>query len=170
MKYFALLILVHFVTATNTQVHERWDVKTLTNGYTPNVLSAKRTSVAIIEKTSKVPVRNTQPRLNFEKRVITIRGKITRLILESDGDYHIEISDGSLGDSTIVCEAVNPQAAVNSTCYTYIRSVRNTVTHLSLNENVEFTGMLFQDKYHNPSPNRIRNFLEIHPILKAKKL
>ncbi len=166
------IFILLFSIPASAQTHERWDVKTITDGFIPNMQTAKKVSVASIARIAKIGVRNTQPRLNFEKRVITITGTITRIKLETDGDYHIEVSDGTLNDSTLVCEAVNPDLPVakKSPMVSKFTSVRTVVSNLKKDDQVIFTGILFQDKYHSPSPNRTRNFLEIHPILKAKKI
>ncbi len=168
------LILVFFLLAWVTgfaQEHERWDVKTLTDGFSPDISSAKRITVAKIESIRKVPVRNNQPRLNMEKQVVTITGTIRRVQLESDGDYHIEVGDGSMQDSTFVCEAVDPTNLVAATSgnLTYFTAVRSVASTLHVGDKVTFSGVIFQDKYHSPSPYRTRNFVEMHPILRAIK-
>lgn len=153
------------------QVHERWDVKTLTDGFDPNMSAISNVTVARIHNRVKIPVRNTQPRLNFERQIVRISGTITRIQHEDDGDYHIEISDGTLGDSTVVCEAVDPSNAVTATS-PYVdkfQQVRNVASSLHVGDKATFTGLLFQDKFHSPSKSRTRNFVEIHPILVATK-
>jgi hypothetical protein len=170
MKTLLLFIFILFASKINyAQVHERWDVKTLTDGFQPTG-PAKKITVAKIEPKPKIGVRNTQPRLNFEKQLITITGTISRIALEADGDYHIEVTDGSVGDSTLVCEAVDPTNSVTaqSPSINDFIAVRKVVQNLKKGNKVRFTGMLFQDKSHSPSPFRIRNFLEIHPIIKAE--
>lgn len=172
MKILFLLIYLSITDLTiYAQVHERWDVKTITDGFQPGDQVIKVT-VAKIESKAKIGVRNTQPRLNFEKQVISVTGTISRKALEADGDFHIEVTDGSIGDSTLVCESVDPEnsAAAQSPVISNFRTVRQIVKNLKVGDKVRFTGMLFQDKYHSPSQFRIRNFLEIHPILKAEVL
>jgi hypothetical protein len=108
--------------------------------------------------------------------VIKITGTVTRIALENgaagDMDYHIEISDGTLDDSTLVCESVDPNdpAVVHSTERDSIQNVRKVVKKLKVGDKVTFTGIEFEDKVHKPSPHRTRNFIEMHPILFARKL
>jgi hypothetical protein len=165
-----LLLLMTFgirITCLAQQEHERWDVKTLTDGFTPNLNSVQKVTVAKIEPKAKIRVRNNQPRLNFEKQVVKISGKISDIKLEDDGDYHIEVTDGTMDDSTMVCEAVDPSnhTTANSPYASKFRTVRAKVSQLHKGDQVTFTGVLFQDKYHSPSTHRTRNFVEMHPIL-----
>jgi hypothetical protein len=180
MKRISILILIVLISLRGyPQKHERWDVKTLTDGFIPDTSHVKKVTVAKIQPIPKVRIRNTQTRLNFEKQVIKITGTITRIQLEKgstakpgDMDYHIEVTDGTMGDSTFVCEAVNPDddGADASPYVSNFKKVRTLAEHLKVGDKVTFTGMLFQDKYHSPSQLRTRNFLEMHPILKAKKI
>lgn len=156
------------------QTHERWDVKTLTDGFAPDTNKVKKVTVAAIEAKHLVKVSNTQPRLKSEKQVVRITGTIKRIAPETgkggDGDYHIEVSDDSM-DSTFVCEAVDPGNAdtKKSPYIDNFKKVRSVAVKLKVGDKVTFTGVLFQDKYHSPSELRTRNFVEMHPILKAKK-
>ncbi|HEY8687693.1 MAG TPA: hypothetical protein VIM07_00545 [Chitinophagaceae bacterium] len=171
MKIIVILFLVIINTPAYSQVHERWDVKTITDNFSPDFNSIRKITVAKIEPKPKIRVQNTQPRLNFEKQMVSISGTVSRIALESDGDYHIEITDGTMGDSSFVCEAVNPSLSVasGSKMVSHFKTVYKTAKNLKVGNNVEFTGILFQDKFHNPSPNRTRNFVEMHPILIAAK-
>lgn len=117
------IILIVFVSLRSyTQVHERWDVKTLNDVFIPDTSKVKKIKVAKIKPIPKVPIRNTQPRMNFEKQVIQITGSISRIQLEKgtaaksgDMDYHIEVTDGTMNDSTMVCQAVDPNDKSAST-------------------------------------------------------
>jgi hypothetical protein len=176
------LVISFFVLAIScfAQKHERWNVKTLSDGFILDLSHPKKVTVASMAAIRRNKgVRNNQPRLNFEKTVIKITGTITRIQLEKgttakpgDMDYHIEISDGTLTDSTLVCEAADPNdvAMANSTEKVRIKKVRDVVKNLKVGDRVVFTGIEFEDKIHSPSPNRTRNFIEMHPILIAKKL
>ena len=176
-EIFAVLIIFGNFLA-NAQTHQRWDVKTLTDGFKPDTTHVKKITVAKIEPIAKVRIKDTQPRLNFEKQVIKITGTVSRIQLEKgtaskpgDMDYHIEVTDDSM-DSTFVCEAVNPndESAKKSNYVTEVKKDRAIAKKLKVGDKVTFIGVLFQDKYHKPSPLRTRNFLEMHPILKAKKV
>src|ERR1035437_9765262 len=149
MKYLLLMFALLLCINVNAQIHERWDVKTITDGFSPNLNSVRRITVAHIATMAKVPIRNTQPRLNFERQVIKITGTITRIKLENgaggDNDYHIEISDGSLGDSTLVCESVDPANSITATSLyvSNFKSVRNVVKNKKVGDRVTFTGVVF---------------------------
>jgi hypothetical protein len=175
MKILTAIILFFFSIYCSAQKHQRWDVKTLSDGFTPNLSHPKKVTVASMAAIVRNKgVKNTQPRLNFEKTVIKITGTVTAIHLEKPGDmdYHIEVTDGTLDDSTLVCESVDPDdgAVAASTVKDRIKEVREVVKSLKLNDKVQFIGIEFEDKVHSPSPNRTRNFIEMHPILKAKKL
>lgn len=171
MKKVITIIFIFINLYSFAQVHERWNVKTVTDGFIPNFNNLKKITVAQIEPKPKIPVRNTQPRLNIEKQMVAISGTVSRVALESDGDYHIEITDNSMADSSFVCEAVNPglPVAATSPMVTKFRSVYTVARKLKVGDTVKFTGLLFQDKYHSPSPHRTRNFVEMHPILMVTK-
>ena len=175
-----IIILFLLLDPCFAQKHQRWDVKTLSDGFTPDLSHAKKVTVASMGAIVRNKgVKNNQPRLNLEKSVIKITGTIARIELEKgttakpgDMDYHIEISDGTLGDSTLVCESVDPDdpAVANSSEKDRIKEVRDVVKTLKVGDKVRFVGIEFEDKIHSPSPHRTRNFIEMHPILKAKKL
>jgi len=172
MKTFIITIFIFLSGACAfAQVHQRWDVKTLTDGFVPDTNNVKKVTVKTIHAKEKTRVKDTQPRLNFETQIVSITGTITTIKLEGDGDYHIEISDNTLGDSTFVCEAVDPANAItlHSAYINDFKRVRIVAETLKVGDKITFTGILFQDKYHKPSPHRTRNFLEMHPILKAEK-
>lgn len=160
-----------FVQISYAQVHERWDVKTLTDGYTPSLANAKQETVKEIRDIEPSPFHINQPRYDFEKSVVTLTGVVKRRVLEADGDYHIEIQDESL-DSTVACEAVDPQNEITKTSSSIdlFKNVRLTATSLKVGDSISITGLLFQDKRHSPSPLRTRNFVEIHPILSLSVL
>ena len=174
-KIITCFLLLLFCASGYAQKHERWDVKTVTDGFKPNFKSKQKVTVNKMHERTKIPVKSAQPRLNFEKKLATITGTVVRIKLESgidgDNDYHIEIADGTLDDSTVVCEAVDPEdsSAATSPMLSRFEKVRKLAKQLKLGDKVTFTGLLFQDKYHSPSQHRTRNFVEIHPILTAKR-
>jgi len=176
MKTFIINSLILLISLCSyAQVHQRWDVKTLTDGFVPDTINVKKVTVKQIQAKPRIKVKNTQARMNSEKKVVRITGTITRIELEAgadgDGDYHIEVTDSTIGDSTFVCEAVDPDNSItkNSPYAGNFIKVRKVVKDLKKGDKVTFTGVLFQDKYHSPSPHRTRNFVEMHPILKARK-
>lgn len=125
-------------------------------------------TVAGLEKRKMVEVSYHTHRLNFEKTIIELHGIITSIREEDDNDIHIELKDNSMGDSTVCCEAVDPNDAIAATSpyLEYFRAVRKTAVQLNRGDKVTIIGVLFEDKYHTPHKYRIRNFLEVHPILK----
>lgn len=152
-----------------SQDHERWPVKVLSDKFIPDTNKSLPITVAEMHTWPRQKVGNTTPRMSTEKQVVTITGTITRMALEADGDYHIEVSDGTLSDSAMVCECVDPTlpVAAKSPFISQFKAVRAVVSKCKVGTKVNFTGVLFQDKFHSPSPKRTRNFIEIHPIIKA---
>ncbi len=152
-----------------TQEHERWDIKTLTDGFKPDMSDPVPESVAVLGKRKIIRVGNNTPRMGLERTIIKVSGTVVGLPAETDGDIHVELKDNS-SDSTIACEAVNPDDSVveRSPYLDKFKIVRAKVAGLKIGDQVTFTGVLFQDKYHNPTKMRIRNFLEVHPILSVQ--
>ncbi|HVA98580.1 MAG TPA: hypothetical protein VNG53_06765 [Bacteroidia bacterium] len=148
------------------QEHERWDVKTLTDGFYPDLSNTSQRSVESLEKIKIIRVGYNTPRMDFEKNIITVSGTIVSMRLEKDGDIHIELMDNSI-DSTIACEAVDPNDDVveKSPFLEKFKIVKEKISNLKKGDQVSITGALFQDKFHKPFKMRIRNFLEVHPIL-----
>jgi hypothetical protein len=162
MKIFAFLFIASVAYA---QEHERWPVKILTDGFIPS----KNWQIFTIDELRmfpKVKVGNTTPRLESEKMRIAVEGIVISKRKEADGDWHIEIRDES-SDSTIVCEAIDPTDSIAFTSPYIVNFVEASAAadRLKVGNRVKIQGIFFQDKYHSPSKYRIRNFLEIHPIL-----
>ena len=115
-------------------------------------------------------------RMETEKQVVEITGTI-KVIKEEKGakgdrDYHIEVTDESM-DSTFVCECVYPKdkVAKKSPYLKNYKAARKVVQKLKVGDKVTFTGVLFQDQKHGKaSKQRTRNYIEMHPILKANKI
>ncbi|MEW6470598.1 MAG: hypothetical protein AB1458_16935 [Bacteroidota bacterium] len=171
-----ILPFLLITVAVAAQVRERWSVKTLTDGFKPDTARIQKVTVKKIQKKKLIKVGDQSPRLKTEKKVVTITGIVKVIKLEKpphgDGDYHIEVTDASM-DSTFVCEAVEPadSTAKNSPYLANYLQVRKVVEKLKVGDKVSFTGVLFQDQKHGlPSKLRTRNYIEMHPILKAKKL
>ena len=127
-------------------------------------------TVADLEKLPLIKVGNQTVRLPSEKVLIQMTGKIIRKSLEADGDYHVEISDVSCKDSTVATEFVSPadKYAKESPYIENFTKVRAFILGKKVGDRITVTGLEFQDKFHSPSPHRIRNFKEIHPVLFAK--
>jgi hypothetical protein len=165
---FTLLLLAGFCVSGYGQTKERWNIKTLTDGFSPASAPIKKTvaDLAILPVTK---VGNQTVRLPKEKSLIEISGVITRIAKEADGDLHIEIK-GNYKDSTLVCEFVDPlnEMAAESPYLKKFIAARRTILGKKIGDSITVTGVLFQDKFHSPSPHRIRNFLEIHPVLECQ--
>lgn len=176
IKNSVALLLILLFSKAYSQTHERWAVKTLTDGFAPDTMHVKQISVNAIHSQKRIRVSDTQARLPSEKQVVTITGTISTIKQEKgkhgDMDYHIEICDGSLGDSTFVCEAVYPNDSITkySPYIVNFNKVHALAKTLVVGDKVSLTGVLYQDQYHKPSNHRSRNFIEMHPILKARKV
>ncbi len=150
MKIFLL-----FITAVLS--HEREPVKNLLDGFIPDTTNVRVYTVKEIASFKRVRVGNSNPRMESEKQVMQLSGTVSRISLETDGDYHIEITDGSLKDSTAVCEVPS--------CF---KSVHKQASVIKKGQKITVTGIKYQDKFHSPSPHRTRNFVEIHPVYKIQ--
>ena len=168
----ASLLLIHY--AGIAQDRERWPVKTLTDGFKPDTAHPKKATVKRVQKKKKIKVGDQDARLKTEKKVVTITGTIVDIKRESDGDYHIEVTDNTM-DSAFVCETVDPSDADAKKSpyakqYEKVWAVVTQPVLLKKGDKVTFTGVLFQDQKHGlPSKLRTRNYIEMHPVLKAKK-
>ena len=165
MKTLTLLLLA---TTAFAQPKERAKVKTLSDGFQPDFSKVVKVIVADVERLPLVRVGRETPRMKSEEQLLQITGTIRRIKLEADGDYHIEVSDGTM-DSTVVCEVVDPLYSTKSVCLARLESARLAAKQLSVGDKVTFTGLRFSDFRHSPSPRRTRNFIEIHPVLIIRK-
>jgi len=140
----------------------RKPVKNLTDGFKPNIKSSQRFDAPELMELPYTALSDTASRLLIEKNIFSIMGKVRKIKKEDDSDIHIEIQLAN-SDSTIVCESIKPQ---DSSEYNYLfEGVRRIAQKLKVGSIVIISGLLFQDFFHNPSQYRLRNFLEIHPIL-----
>jgi hypothetical protein len=169
------LITALLVSTIGFAQRERWPVKTLTDGYKPDTNNVLPVTVKDIQKKKLIKVGDQDARIETEKQVVQVTGTIKIIKQEKgkkgDKDYHIEVTDDSM-DSTFVCECVNPKdkAAKKSPYAKEFAKARKVVAKLKAGDKVTFTGVLFQDQKHGvPSKQRTRNYIEMHPILKAKK-
>lgn len=175
MVFSFLTALLLCSSAPAQVVRERWPVKTLTDGFKPDTNNVQPVTVADIQKKKIIKVGDQDARMETEKQVVRITGTIVVIKEEKgkkgDKDYHIEVTDESM-DSTFVCECVSPKdkAAKKSPYIKEYAKVRKVVKKLKVGDKVTFTGVLFQDQKHGkPSKLRTRNYIEMHPILNAKK-
>lgn len=166
MKILTLLLLA---TSAFAQPKERAPVKTLSDGFQPDPTRVKLEHVSSIAAMPLEHVTRTTPRLKSEEQVVELTGTITRIAHEADGDYHIEIADGTLDDSTVVCEAVDPRYSTESAFLPELEAARLAAKRLRVGERMTFVGLEFQDIPHSPSPMRTRNFREIHPVLYVRR-
>jgi hypothetical protein len=153
------------------QIHERWDVKTLTDGTKLDLKKIASVTTYIID-TRKIDIvgKTTSRLLPLETHVVKLTGRIVRKTLEGDGDYHVELADAT-SRSSVVCEFVDPANTVakNSPYISYFRASRLKIAQYRLGDTITVIGVLFQDMRHGrPSPLRTRNYLEVHPVLFCK--
>lgn len=165
MKTLALLLLA---TAAFAQPKERAAVKTLSDGFQPDLTHVQKVTVRSIEALPLVKVGHETPRMKSEEQVLQITGTIQRIKLEADGDVHAEVTDDTM-DSTVVCEVVDPLYSTKSVMLTKLEAARLAAKRLEVGDKVTFVGLRFQDVFHSPSPHRTRNFIELHPVLGVKK-
>jgi hypothetical protein len=172
--YILLMLLFLPIDKTFAQIYARWPVKTLTDGFSPDTNNIQTLTVKDIHNLQRYNVNEKTPRLPSEKQVVKLRGRIIVIQAETsvigDKDYHIEISDGTLGDSTVVCESVDPVTLkLQSPYLRHFQKVRLEVLKLKAGDTITFTGVLHQDRKHAlPNNRRTANFVEIHPILRVR--
>ena len=165
--------------------HERWDVKTLSDGFRIG-LSVRTTvdSQCRMNRPSEGWT-ETLARQPDEKILYSLWCTIDSAVLEKDGDYHIIVTGG---DSTMIVEIPNPDDCP-STSATYrdmFKTARSIVDryfggvrshHVGSKYSkhspidVEIEGMGFWDNKHGrPAKGHAGNYREIHPVLKIEIL
>jgi hypothetical protein len=141
---------------------ERWTAKTLKDK--PVLHSVQTRTIAqliAVPKPSPLPA----TRAPFEFNVFKVTAKVTKILAEDDGDFHLVISDGS---HTMIVEAPVFECTAGATAYrrTQMKNARATVR---LCDSAELTGVAFFDFFHHQTgvaPNEI----ELHPLLVFKCL
>jgi hypothetical protein len=160
---------------------ERWHVKTLTDqdagkvNFTPVVKS-------LVDLVSlSAPATNSEnSRLNdIEKTTFTVRARLAGYKLETDGDFHIVVTDVQDPSTTMVVEIPNPDCAVVciSPKLQEIQQVRQKFARAFPNDppvpdfaivqgnvEVDVTGVGFFDFAHG-QVGLARNCIELHPVL-----
>lgn len=103
---------------------ERWDVKTLTDPAAGNVnLQPQASTVA--ELIALAPPNLPTARVAQEFSTYQLTGNITFVKLEADSDVHMVLQDDA--GNTMICEAVSPGCAQNSSVIDQIKAVRQAV-------------------------------------------
>lgn len=154
---------------------ERINIKTCTD---TAVIDSVPTNMSILDLILlDAPVR-WSPKLKrqpLERRIATVTCFILMYKSEDDGDYHLVLSD-SFGH-TIIGEVLdtNCYLAKHSKYTKYYKKTRTDFKKYVTGKNsvylgqYEITGVLFFDKVHNQI-GVAQNGIELHPILKIKKL
>ncbi len=183
---------------------ERWPIKTsLAEGADP--AHAKSIAFADLIALGDVPgVKKDDPRyqdaripafsnsLNVkEGDIVTVRGWLHLIALETDGDYHIQISDSAAsGDHCLIVEVPDPDPAFTATAdlrptFASIRDFLKAKTLANQDPSprgsvmahppyVEVTGQLFYDDSHVGDPPRGKKGMlaatlwEVHPVVALK--
>jgi hypothetical protein len=170
-----LILFLFCIFQTDQPIRERWNIKTLTDGYVPVIKIIKPVTVASSQVQPLSKVDDLTGRSRFEKNIISITGVIKSIEHKRDGDLYFEIHDGTLADSTLICEAVNPldDIAAYSPSANYFKNTWAVAKNLKVGDKIKFTGIAYQGIYYKSPPantkNRIQNFLEMCPILIASK-
>jgi hypothetical protein len=136
---------------------ERWTVKTLQDR--PTLLAAKVTTIAFL--TSRpAPASLPTTRLPFERHIYTVTAAVTLVRAESDGDFHLVLSDGS---RTMIAES--PEADCNSGATpARITQMQTARAALRLCSKARVTGVAFFDFKHGQT-GVAPNAIELHPVL-----
>ena len=141
---------------------ERWTVKTLQDR--PVLLAAKATTIAFLTS-QPAPASLPNTRLPFERHIYTVTAAVTLVRAESDGDFHLVLSDGS---RTMIAES--PEAGCNSgATAARITQMRTARAVLRLCSKARVTGVAFFDFKHGQT-GVAPNAIELHPVLSFRCL
>ena len=158
---------------------ERWAVKTCYDADTMNVKfnTIVPTTIAYqrsLTKPTLPPQGDNTTRLTVEDTVYSLDCYIIQTKLESDLDYHVEISTIGNTSETMVAEIVNPECPniINTSRYTIFKTLRDwytatfspTTSFKPIGVSVHITGVGFFDFLHGQT-GIPPNGREIHPIL-----
>jgi hypothetical protein len=156
---------------------ERWDIKTLSDPATSQVVLTP--TVTTVEQLQAIPIPGPielhTPRYAVEKQTVTVTATLKAAKLETDSDYHVVIA-GSTG-ATMIAEFANPSCVANAQFRRTIGGARQAFvrrfgtppsTHfVTLHGVATLTGVVFLDVLHaqrGVAPNGV----EIHPVLGIK--
>jgi len=152
---------------------ERWDVKVFTDtaASSINITPVNTTIDSLVHMTTPYPDPD-MARQPIEKQVYTIHCTLEQIKLESDGDYHLTVSD-DLGN-TMITEIPDPTCP-STTSSIYLGNIIQcrqfidkyyTVTgsFQNVNKKVVISGVTFVDPPHGQT-DAAPNNIELHSIL-----
>ncbi len=161
---------------------ERWMVKTLQDADADQIDTSLSKSISIEEVIAKTrpdgwSSDNKSPRLNDEFDVYKIRGKIIFVKPQTDGDIHIEMSDGKSPEHVVIVEIPDPTCpnVKNSGFVKMFRKVKNDWVNKYQDKTVyskgtfEVRGILFHDKRNHGNGGGPEG-VELHPVVSIKKI
>jgi hypothetical protein len=152
---------------------ERWSVKVLTDAdaSSVNISPVNTTLYNLIHLTTPSPS-TTMPRQPVEKQMYTIHCTVSKIKLESDGDYHLLLTDSA--GNTMIGEIPDPTCAATVSslyigdikrCRQFIDAHYSVGTSFSgVNAKMVITGVAFVDPPHGQT-DAAPNNLELHSIL-----
>ena len=107
-------------------------------------------------------------RLEVEKQIFSVEGRIHKLSKHRDGDWKVKLTDGN--DKFLNCEVPNLYCSYAEASPYYLQFYR-VREWIELNKEdmegkmVRITGVAFADIDHNYPRNAADNNIELHPIL-----
>lgn len=174
-----LVALMMLTVAASACGRERWPVKIGADPHAAQVdLQPKAAAIGQLGAlpAPRDPDRYFNERFPGEFQAYRIRGRLTLIKHEADGDYHMVVTarDGA----HMIVESPDPKCAMHSVWHGQILAVRNAIDrHLGKirsgkhhpNVWVEVVGVLFFDKIHGQE-GRASNGVELHPLLRIRFL
>jgi hypothetical protein len=171
------------VQALQTQAgKELWDIKTATDTAASKVAArmSHPTLSTVKDLRNEIPPPMPAPGQRsspVETTVYQIRGMLTHIGLEDDGDYHLVIRSRDKASLTMIAEVPDPRFAAGSAFLTQIEDVRKKFTTNYPNEtgshgakalatavSMTLTGVGFFDFPHNQT-GAAPNGIELHPVV-----
>ena len=161
---------------------ERWKVKTLRDPDADQIDTAVSKSISIEELITKTrgdgwSTDENNPRLSDEFDIYTIMGKIILVKPQTDGDIHIDMSDGKNPEHVVIVEIPDPTCpnVKNSKFKKMFRKVKNDWINKFQDKTVyskgtfEVKGVLFHDKRNHGSGGGPEG-VELHPVVNIRKI
>ena len=170
-----LLFVAHRVGA-QSQVgdcgYDRWRVKVLRDRDAARV--RRDTVPTTIRKLNAIPIpeipyprdRRIPP---YELTIYRLSGRVERMSVQDDGDWHLILSDPADARHTMIVEIPTPECAKGTEFGAAYESARNALRRVPKRGVVEVTGVGFFDFIHTQR-GISRNGFELHPVLSVRRL
>jgi hypothetical protein len=160
---------------------ERWAVKTLSDA------DAARVNLApAVTTISEITSRPTHCGVGPDRRVYAeefqayeVVGRVSRVSLEEDRDYHLVLADPADPSRTMIAEVADPACAgaISSPFVSMLRFARTAFLNLLsgrtpsslVGETLRVRGVGFYDVNHGQI-GRARNCIELHPVLNVERV